>query len=555
MLLGLALVAYLLLAALTVTQVGVVGEVDLVWALGHPPDVVTQWEPRVWADGPQGVLQASQVRPIERLHVGPLQLPIAVNSYTGAVADWPAWLLYRLTQSTVAVRVLLVGLGAGVLIGTHRVLKDHGPPLAAGIAALVLATDWTFVFYRKVLGGTELMLQGAALLLLAGFWGRRWSGGRRASTWIAVAVGLGLLAKATFVATLIAFALAALLTRWDRPATKAPADLSLLAMAGVVLAITSPLWGTWLHHALWDPTPAVQSHDFVGLQVDRALSGLTGLFQDGPAPARETPQTLAWFLGNPLPWFEVAYGASAPRSGLVWLRLTGGLVLLLGSGLAWARRRADKHDALLRFLSVFVPLQLTLIWLANRDLHHLAQAAPTLAVWFGLAASRIVDLRMNRRNPLRAIPGVVLSIGLVVPGVWLLAHTDGVIKSTTVPQFVRSGQADLVTLLRRNGVESVVACDYDAYGMLDILAPEIHVTHGWGAASHTRDRDLALEQLLHGASGSHLLILRPSAPMIYTVAPSEPKLQTISEALGLDVVLVDALEDADGPWARLYRVQ
>ena len=90
------------------------------------------------------------------------------------------------------------------------------------VAALVLATDWSFLFYKKVLGGTELLLQAAALLCLWALWSRRWGGGRHGLLALGLGVGLGLLAKATFALSLGALVLTALLTRWDRPRLAAP---------------------------------------------------------------------------------------------------------------------------------------------------------------------------------------------------------------------------------------------------------------------------------------------------------------------------------------------
>ena len=70
-----------------------------------------------------------------------------------------------------------VGLGGLIIAGVHRFLRVHGSRLAAGLGALFLATDWSFLFYKKVLGGTEILLQGAALGCLWALWSRRWRTG------------------------------------------------------------------------------------------------------------------------------------------------------------------------------------------------------------------------------------------------------------------------------------------------------------------------------------------------------------------------------------------
>ena len=88
-----ALGIYLFLAASTVKNVGVVGEVSASWGLESPPEVVIDWESgeSVLADGfKAGPLVASQVRPLERIQIGPWSMPLAVNQYTGGPPDWPA---------------------------------------------------------------------------------------------------------------------------------------------------------------------------------------------------------------------------------------------------------------------------------------------------------------------------------------------------------------------------------------------------------------------------------------------------------------------------------
>ena len=87
------------------TEVGVVGEVDGTWALSSPK-VLVGWVDGlpIWGDGSRRDPVASQVRPLERLDLGVVQLPLAVNHYTGGLADWPARATYALTGSVDAVR-------------------------------------------------------------------------------------------------------------------------------------------------------------------------------------------------------------------------------------------------------------------------------------------------------------------------------------------------------------------------------------------------------------------------------------------------------------------
>ena len=57
----------------------------------------------------------------------------------------------------------------------------------------------------------------------------------------------------------------------------------------------------------------------------------------------------------------------------------GGKAAVFGTALAWLRRGNSPHGALLRFMSLYTPLQIGALWLANRDLHHLAQATLVVA--------------------------------------------------------------------------------------------------------------------------------------------------------------------------------
>ena len=553
-LLALALVLYTLLGLLTVNAVGPVGEVALGWSLGSPPMVLRSFDGEL-AEGPSlGPLKSSQVRPLERIELGPLSLPLAVNSYTGGPPDWPARLAHAIAGQRGAVAMHLV-LGALLLGLVHRFLRFHGTSGAGGLAVLVLAADWSFIFYRKVLGGTEILLMAAGLLLVWSTWSRRWGGGRHGSYAIPVAVGLGLLAKITFLPTLLAWGLALLLTRSDKPKLKPPSPLPWAWMLGIPVLLTLPLWVTWLHHGLAMPEAGhIQSHDFLSLQLERSFSGLSGLFTGDRAPAREVPSSLLWFLGDPLAWLDQAYGGTHQHVP-VWPRIVGGCILIGGSSLEWLRPREDRSGALLRIFSLFVPLQLLLIWLANRDLHHLAQATPMLAIWFGLAGTRLLATGVNPRNPLRGVAALTLALPLMIPGALALRHTDSAVESGRIPHFRAQGQEALADMLRRNQVHTLRASDYDLYGMLEIQVPEIRVLHGWGAASHAANRTQAFADFLRLSTGHHLLLVRPSAPMRYNLSPTPSRLRKAQELCGCTLLLADSLSDAEGQWAWLYRVQ
>lgn len=548
-LLVLALCLYAGLCATTVQGVGLVGEVVADWALPHPPTVYARLDPpTTGAPEARGPFVALQSRPTERIVVGAYEIPLTVNAYTGAMADWPA----RMARAAVspgapspagiaAGRVTIVALGALLLYLTHRFLRFHGTGASADAVALLLATDWSFVFYKKVLGGTEILLQAAALLVLWALWSRRWKGGVHGTVAIAIGIGLGLAAKATFAATLVAFGVTAMVMRWDRAALRPPAPVSALRLAGIPLLLCAPLVLAFAHHHWIVDEVAIVSHDTLAVQAARWGQA---------SPDREAAANLWAFLGSPLAWFHGALGA-AEVPAFSALRLLGGAVTLLGVGLEWRRRTTSPSAALLRFLSIAAPLQLGLLFAANHDLHHLAQATPTLCLLAALAADRVASGLTPPRSPLRAALTVALVAPLAVAGVRALADTDSVLATLPGSTFTEAGQSALVDLIRRSGATEVVTSDYEVYGMIDARMPEVRFLHTWGAMSRP-DRNPA--QVLRLARGRWYLSLRPTAPMIYDWHPNTPSLTTLAAAQHLTLTVEGTLEDARGAWATLYRV-
>lgn len=544
--LALATALFLALALGTVRGVGVVGETTISWGLAQPPQVLVSLAPASSGEVVAGPLVAAQARPTERLQVGEAWVPLAVNAYTGGPPDWPARLAWALTGSLAAGTATHVGLGLLLLGLAHRFLRFHASAVAAGCAALFLATDWAFVFYRKVLGGTEVLLMAAGLLVLWSLWSRRWKGGIHGTVALAVGIGLGLLAKATFVATLAAFGVAALATRWDRPALKPPPRVHPGVLVGVVLLCLSPLIVANLHHALLPDGPRAMSHDTLALQLERLRWGWSG-----DAPAREGLANLLCFLGNPLAFFGPAYGAT-PVAPISTLRVLGFAAALWGVILEWRDRARSPGGALLRFLSIAVPLQVAFLFAANRDLHHLAQATVPLALLVGLAADRVAATMAPPRSLRRALLAGLLVAPHALAGARHLADTDDVLATVEAPTFTEAGQAALVDALRSAGVTRLVASDYELYGMLEARAPEIAVTHTWPALSRG-ERDHAA--ILRLARGGWYVSVRASAPMVYNWSPDAKKVARAAAEAGVAATLVSEL---GGPgkdaWATIWRV-
>ncbi|MFZ5479842.1 MAG: hypothetical protein ACOZNI_23965 [Myxococcota bacterium] len=534
-----AVVAYLALAACCAASVGIVGEVAIGWALPEPPRVLASLDPPGDGVARAGPFEARVTRPTASLVVGGARLPLAVNAYTGGPPDWPARAARAITGRVGAGQAVNVGLGALLLLLAHRFLRFYGSPIAAGAAALVLATDWCFVFYRKVLGGTEVLLQAAALLVLWSLWSRRWRGGVHGTVAIAVGVGLGLLAKATFACTLAAFAVAVLATRWDHPDVKPPVGVRASVLVGIPAVCLAPLAAAWALHAAL-PLPAIPSHDSIALQLGRL----------GTSGGRETAWNLACFLGDPRASLAAAWGTVAlpPVSPL---RAIGFGVLVAGTALEWRTRTKSPAAGLLRFLSIFVPAQIAMLFAANRDLHHLAQATTPLALWMGLAVDRLAGELAPPRSWRRALAAGVLVLPMAIAGVRQLAGTDAVVATARARTFTEDGQAALVGALRGAGVERLVTSDYEVYGMLEARAPEIAVVHTWPAIAAKAAR----ADVLRAARGGHYLSVRPSAPMIYDWAPAEADVRRVAAEAGVTVTLEASLSDGQKAWATVWRVE
>ena len=469
--------------------------------------------------------------------IGSLSLPIAVNAYTGGLPDWPARLLHAATGSWRGVLLLHVLLG-GLLLGlTHRFLRFHGTDVAAAIAALMMASDWRFIFYRRALGGTEIVLQAAVLLCLWALWSRRWAGGRHGLTALGIGIGLGLQAKLTAVLPLAALMLTALLTRWDKPSIRPPLPDKLYRPILAIVVLTAPLWITAIHHSFVPSTPHIRSHDFPDLQWSRVLSALSG----ERSPVRESLVNLIHWAGDPLAFFTAAYGAEASDGVSPW-RIIGWLLVLAGIVVAWRDRHPTPHSALLRFMSILVPLQILSLWLVARDLHHLVVTTPMLAILTGLSIDALAGTTTPPRSFARARLALILALPWLITGIQDAVKTDRMLETVPVVTFTEHGQQELIALLRAHDVQQLGACDYELYGMLETRAPDIAVVHGWGAASRLRGE--ALPGLLRQVAGGHFLVVSASAPMIYNLRPSRGSLSDAAKEAGLTIEEVGRIEGA-----------
>lgn len=547
-----ALGLYLTLAATTIQSVGTVGEVALGWMQGPPVAV------RIELDQPPpdhswGPFHARQTRPIERLVLGPLHVPLAINTYTGAIPDWPARLVHATTHSARLVHWLHIVLGAGLLAALFQFLRRHAGVAAAVASTFVLATRWDFLFYRSVLGGTEVVLVGATLAMIWALWARRWRGSPHGLVAIALAVGIGLHAKLTFVVVATSLALTAALLRRDRPPMGPPRRSSRLRTA---FALSIPLLPLVLAnvHQTFLPGPRIHSHDHPELQLERVFNALRG----HDAPTRESLQNITAWLGDPLGFLARAYSVEAPPD-TTWLLVTLGWgITLVGVAAVWRARHPTPREALLRLCSLFLPIGIGGLLLVARDLHHLATLSIVVAMVVGLAADQLAGRWAPPRSIRRTLAALVLVSPWMAAGTVQLAATDAVVQQIETPTFRTDGQAALGAMIRNADPRRVWVADYESMGALELVLADtpVEVVHAWGAASRRARGEFSSADfgavLLQAAAGDHLLTVQASAPMVYNLRGRGRTIDDWSRSAGVQLIEVDRLPSDQ---AVLYRVE
>ena len=269
---------YSLLQGFYFREAGVVGEVSIGWS--SQPSVVVHTNPVQYDDGHQwGLLRARQTRPTETIQIGEKHIPIAVNSYTSAIPDWPSFALHQLYPSPLLIRLFHIALGGG-LIFLCIPFFGYSNSIIMGI---ILATDWNFLFYKNLLGGTELCLQLASLGIMWVLWTKRSWG------WLLFWMALGLQAKVTFAFLIIPVLTTIVLFRIPLPKEKIKQGL------GVSFILMIPLMIQAYHHHHVEGL--VQSHDTWEMQLSRVMHAFSG----SPMKAiREQGSNVWLWMSNPL---------------------------------------------------------------------------------------------------------------------------------------------------------------------------------------------------------------------------------------------------------------
>ena len=483
--------------------IGLVGEVTPMWA--NPPRVLASTTPiqdSILAEF--GALQLRATRPILSFS----GIPISLNTYTSAIPDWPHFLVYRLSQSPFAIQLSQLFFTLGFLFLLQRKLRPLLSQPWTLLFLFLLISDWNFLFYKKALGNTEILLQFSWILCICAF--HQWQKKDDGSSLLGWGIGLGFLAKITFVLNLLPITLGLLLIR--------PKQIS---WKKIFLPITLCALPFLLTIALfWGQEFPIRSHDFFTLQWERVQQALSGK----NSSIREQHNNLWLWLLDPLPFIQQAY--KVPNISPHWLLKGSGLLMTLG--LFWRKR----NNRMLRFLGTITLTQILVLSFIAKDLHHLAMATPLFWLLLVFLWKENVDL------------GWKLSI-YILPflggNAQILLDSPTHLSAVQTPSFSAESQQNIVNLLRQHQVQQLLTMDYEIYGVLEALSPEIAVTHGWGAISHERGK--ALPKLLQEAEGGHLVVLRSSSGMIYNLRPSTQKLAQLAQPLGLKIELVDTWTD------------
>lgn len=173
--------------------------------------------------------------------IGPWRIPLMVQDYIGNLNVLLAVpFLAAGGTNTVALRALPLFLAALTLFLTWKIADRLGGPLAAAVAALLLAVNPTFIFWsRQGIFVTNI----TALFFMASLWfGIVWWEERRPAHLVLAALccGLGVYAKLLFVwADIALFLVAAFALLWERRRQgrwRLP-KLSTLALAGAAFVL------------------------------------------------------------------------------------------------------------------------------------------------------------------------------------------------------------------------------------------------------------------------------------------------------------------------------
>ena len=508
--------------------IGIVGEVSAMW--GVVPHTIQNTE--TWQMGPissVGICELQTTRPLVFCHIADWNIPISLNVYTPSVLDWPNALVYQMFPSPTTIRLLQYTMCVLATMWIGFLLLPHLQKPSGYIYIALFTSDWVYLFYKKALGNTEIALQIAIVLLGVSLL----TEGKNTHKFAIVGICIGMLAKITFVVCVIPFLLIHIYKlRTDRR-NISHTIFWIYAYIAILLCASIPNICTSIWVAKHQQDILVYSHDFWDMQWQRVSMAIQGQVTS----ARENHDNIWLWLLDPLPFFHTAYGVAENLLNTK-LAVYGKCLGYLGCAIAACKTPTNIRWTKIAPISAFLLLSSLLLALVAKDMHHLAMLTPIL--WFCVVS--IVDT-----STLQPKWKYTLCLVLLVANLDILWRSPTIINSVGTPTFAEHQQESLRDFLAKNHVRNLITMDYEIYGVLEVIAPDIQSTHLWPAIS--AERNNALPHIIQQASqGNHLLVLRSSQAMMYNLQPSLEKLQSIAGTTQIE--LVDSIPNQ--VW--LYRV-
>ena len=505
--------------------IGIVGEVSPMWGvIPHTIQNTENWSSATVSS--LGSCELQTTRPLVFCQLADWNIPISLNVYTPSIIDWPNAIVYQLFPSPITIRWLQYGMSVLATIWICCLLRPHVKKRYWYMYIILLTSDWMYLFYKKALSNTEIALQIGSILLGVSMLTNTTNRQKLAYTGIAI----GMVAKITFIVCIIPFLL--IQTSIDRQNTSSTI-IRILGYVAILLCASIPNIGTsiWIENHQQDIL--VYSHDFWSMQWQRVSMALQGQ----ATSIRENHSNIWLWLLDPLPFFRTAYNVTTDITHTN-VAIFGKFIGYIGCVIALWHTPIDQRWKKFAPIGSFLLLSSLLLALVAKDLHHLAMLTPLL--WFCIIA-------MLENSTLSSKFKYSIFAVFLLTNLQILWRSPEIINSVRTPTFTEPQQQSLRSLLEKNNVRQVITMDYEIYGVLEIISPDIETTHLWPAIS--TERNNALPNIIQQAShGGHLLVLRSSQAMIYNLQPSLEKLQNIAGTTQIE--LVDSIPDQ--VW--LYRV-
>mgnify|MGYP000046822719 CR=1 FL=1 len=535
------------------------------------------------------------------------ELPWMKNDYSSGFADLPSHAAWQLVPpgsfGTFALGHYALAMLLLVLL-LRATWRAAGPVAALG-AGLLIASDPWFLTYKLLNAGHETMLQ--VCLAVALFCGvRAVTQESRAFLFAgALAVGVGLHSKPTFVAPALGLLLGGAFVA-GRPAKAWLAPL--LGVLALLAVGSAPTWGFWaLDAAVPRAESVAEGQESAGKRLRSILSGAEQRGQaaegaqrgpqspehdggDAPRKTRRDPKkstTALSFLLDPAGFWtrhwtlrgaiverrapEFAAPPTVRRLGSV---ATATLLLLAFVGAVPVLRavRHGRRERLRAALLLLPVVTLPVLRLLSPDPHQLALWLPTVAVAVGVGLSGLAHLGapFTQRAPIEGDPpstSWLISRWTALALVVLVLATAGRLHAVAAgahahathgdPLSLASGQRDLAEALDALDSRSVAFLAYDAMARMEVwsagrVRPWLYSRAMIGGGECIGGRDPAfLRQVLRAHRGGHLVIV-PSPPTGPGGRPdpvvTDAQVEAAATGAGVAVTRAQTLEDRRGRW-------